>query len=184
MAEAEGLERILDEEDLNDRIAQKLLIPVPTPTGLTIDERLPENRRYCRPWTADFLKDLAQAHAATFARPLFVSSAVRTVEYQKQLIQTNGNAASAEGDIVSPHLTGSTIDIAKDGMNRKELAWMRSWLLALQLQRQIDVAEEFLQPCFHITVYKTYTSPPPLPTPKTPRRRRAAPSVDIASHGR
>jgi len=183
MAEAEGLERILDEEDLNDRIAQKLLVPVPTPTGLTIDGRLPENRRYCRPWTAGFLTDLARAHAAQFRRPLFVSSAVRTVEYQKQLIQINGNAASAEGDIVSPHLTGSTIDLAKDGMSRKELGWMRSWLLSLQVARQIDVEEEFQQPCFHITVYKSYIPPPPAPARK-PHRRRHDAAVEIASHGR
>jgi hypothetical protein len=182
MAEAEGLERILDEEDLNDRIAQKLLIPVPITTGLTIDARLPENRRYCRPWTADFLTDLSRAHTVQFRRPLFVSSAVRTVEFQKQLIQINGNAASAEGDIVSPHLTGGTIDIAKDGMSRKELSWMRNWLLSLQLSRQIDVEEEFLQPCFHITVYKSYAAPPAEPTRK-PRRPRA-PTVEIASHGR
>ena len=183
-AEADGLERILDEQDLNDRISQKLLVPVPTPAGLTVDERLPENRRYCRPWTANFLTDLARLHVAQFRRPLFVSSAVRTVEFQKQLIQTNGNAASAEGDIVSPHITGSTIDIAKTGMNRKELGWMRAHLLPLQLAGDIDVEEEFQQACFHITVYRSYVTPPvPTPAPKH-RRRRAPAAVEIASHGR
>jgi hypothetical protein len=183
MAEAEGLERILDEEDLNDRIAQKLLVPVPASTGLMVDGRLPESHRYCRPWTASFLTDLERAHAVQFRHPLFLSSAVRTVEYQKHLILTNGNAASAEGDIVSPHLTGSTIDIAKDGMSRQELGWMRGWLLSLQLAGHIDVEEEFQQLCFHITVYKTYVPPAPPPTPK-PRRRHPAPAVQIASHGR
>lgn len=182
-AEAEGLERILDEEDLNDRISQKLLVPVPASAGLAVDGRLPENHRYCRPWTAQFLNDLARAHAVQFHHPLFVSSAVRTVEYQKQLIQINGNAASAEGDIVSPHLTGSTIDIAKDGMSRQELGWMRGRLLSLQLAGHIDVEEEFQQPCFHITVYKTYVPPPPLSAPRK-HRRRPLPSVQIASHGR
>ncbi len=87
-----------------------------------------------------------------------MNSAVRTVEYQKRLMRQNGNAAAAEGDIVSPHLTGATIDIAKQGLSREEMAWMRSQLLGLQQAGKIDVEEEFAQACFHITVYKSYTS--------------------------
>src|ERR1700676_231833 len=125
MADAEGLERILDEDDLADRIAQKLLVPLPASNALAVNGNLPENHKYCRPWTANFLADLARAHAAQFGRPVEVSSAVRTVEYQKHLMLTNGNAAAAEGDVVSPHLTGATVDVAKYGMNRVELSWMR-----------------------------------------------------------
>ena len=51
-------------------------------------------------------------------------------------METNGNAAAAEGDIVSPHLTGATIDIAKQGLSRQEMGWMRSWLLPLAKGRQ------------------------------------------------
>jgi hypothetical protein len=100
--------------------------------------------------------DLARAHQAVFHRPIQVNSAVRTVEYQKRLMRTNGNAAAAEGDVVSPHLTGATIDIGKSGLSRRELAWMRQQLLDLQQAGKIDVEEEFEQACFHITVYKSY----------------------------
>ena len=158
--EADGLERIEDESDLAARINDKLLVPVPASSGLTVNADLPENHRYCRPWTARFLADLARAHETVFHRPLEVSSAVRTVEYQKRLMYTNGNAASAEGDVVSPHLTGSTVDIAKGGLNRNEIAWMRRRLLELQDAGKIDVEEEFQQSCFHITVYKSYVPQP------------------------
>jgi hypothetical protein len=178
-AEADGLERILDEDDLTSRIAQKLLVPVPASSGLVVNANLSESHRYCRPWTADFLSDLAAAHSARFHKPIEVSSAVRTVEYQQQLITVNGNAAAAEGDVVSPHLTGATVDIVKQGMNRQELGWMRNWLLAQQLAGTIDVEEEFRQPCFHITVYKNYASPPPVPA-QMPRRRHPAPGAQIA----
>jgi len=154
--EADGLERIQDDEDLNDRINRGMLVPVPASSSLAVDSRLPENRRYCRPWTSSFLADLAHAHAAQFRDPLFVSSAVRTVAFQKQLMRTNGNATSAEGDIASPHLTGATIDIAKHGMSNQEVGWMRAWLLPLQEAGMIDVEEEFQQSCFHITVYKSF----------------------------
>ena len=164
--DAEGLERIEDESDLSDRIARKLLVPIPASSALAVNAELSATHRYCRPWTALFLADLARAHNAAFHRPLEVSSAVRTMEYQKRLMEINDNAAPAEGDIVSPHLTGATIDIAKDGLSRKELAWMRSRLLALEAADKIDVEEEFRQACFHITVYKSYT-PPSTPRPAT-----------------
>jgi hypothetical protein len=160
-SEAEGLERIQDDNDLADRIARKMLVPVPVSAALTINSNLPENRRYCRPWTAGFLSDLARAHAAAFRGPLVVSSAVRTVAYQKELQKVNGNATSAEGDVASPHLTGATIDIAKQGLTRQEVGWMRAWLLPLEEAGKIDVEEEFQQSCFHITVYKSYVPSTP-----------------------
>jgi hypothetical protein len=104
-----------------------------------------------------------------------VSSAVRTVQYQKQLRRVNGNAADAEGDIVSPHLTGATIDIAKSGFTRRELAWMRVHLLTIQNAGKIDVEEEFRQACFHITVYRSYVHTSPA---TTPRRLAISESLD------
>ncbi len=157
-SEEESLERIEDDADLQDRIARGLLVRVPESAALAVNAALPEDRRYCRPWTANFLTDLARAHQSQFHSPLVVSSAVRTVEYQKQLMRINGNAADAEGDVVSPHLTGATIDIAKSGLSRREMLWMRNQLLGYQNAGVIDVEEEFHQRCFHITVYKNYVS--------------------------
>jgi hypothetical protein len=179
--DADELERIEDEDDLAARIANKLLVPLPASSALTVNADLPENHRYCRPWTARFLADLARAHAAAFHRPLEVSSAVRTVEYQKRLMGSNGNAAAAEGDIVSPHLSGATVDIAKSGLSRQEMAWMRRRLAGLQAAGKIDVEEEFQQACFHITVYKSYApARPAAPTKTGPRgaRRHKAPDAD------
>ena len=182
-SEADGLERIEDDDDLRDRIEHKFLVPVPVSARLAVSVDLPRDRRYCRSWTALFLSNLARAHAARFPKPLIVSSAVRTVEYQKQLMEINGNAAQAEGDIVSPHVTGATIDIAKHGLSRQEVGWLRRWLLPLQTAGKIDVEEEFQQACFHITVYKSY-APPKLPPSRKPSRKRPAPPTQIASRGR
>jgi hypothetical protein len=153
---ADNLERIEDDADLQSRIAAGQLVRVPESSALAVNPSLPDDRRYCRPWTATFLADLSRAHQTQFHHPLEVSSAVRTVEYQKHLMRTNGNAAPAEGDVASPHLTGATIDIAKKGLTRSELYWMRDRLNTLQAEGKIDVEEEFHQACFHITVYKSY----------------------------
>jgi hypothetical protein len=144
-------------------------VPLPASIALTVNPDLEENHRYCRPWAAKFLADLARAHEAAFHSPLEVNSAVRTVEYQKRLMETNGNAAPAEGDMVSPHLTGATIDIAKSGLSRSEISWMRLRLAGLQAAGKIDVEEEFKQACFHITVYRNYVpsrKADPMTTPK------------------
>ncbi len=156
--QADGLERILNNTDLDNRIARGFLVPVPVSGDLSINTRLPMDHRYCRPWTADFLTDLARAHETRFHHPLEVSSAVRTIDYQKRLERINGNAASAVGEVVSPHVTGATIDITKKGMSTREIYWMRIVLRDLQNQGAIDVEEEFHQACFHITVYKSYLS--------------------------
>jgi len=157
--EEEGLERIEDDAQLNELRSRHELVGVPVSMSLHVNAELPVNRRYCRPWTARFLSDLSRVHYARFHRPLQVNSAVRTVEYQRHLIEINGNAAPAEGDIASPHLTGATIDIAKKGLSMSEIAWMRAYLLPLQTAGKIDVEEEFYQSCFHITVYKSYAPP-------------------------
>jgi len=176
MAEVDGLERILDDADLEDRIARGSLVPVPVSSALHINTDLPENRRYCRPWTAKFLADLAHAHSARFiGSAIEVTSAVRTVEYQRRLRMINGNAASADGDIASPHLTGGTIDIAKAGMTAREIGWMRAWLIPLEQQGKIDVEEEFRQSCFHISVYKSYSEPKTEPKPASHSPLQAVP---------
>lgn len=156
VAEREGLDRIQSDDDLLSMRNQSLLVSLPASSALQVDERLPVNRRYCRPWTARFLATLARAHYAHFHTPLQVNSAVRTVEFQQHLIHINGNAAPAEGDIASPHLTGQAIDIAKHGLSRTEIAWLRGYLLPLVQEGKIDVEEEFQQACFHISVYKRY----------------------------
>ena len=181
--EADGLERIEDDDDLEDRIDHKMLVPLPASSALAVNGDLPPLRRYCRPWTAQFLADLAGAHQKSFRKALLVSSAVRTVAYQKRLIGSNGNAAAAEGDIVSPHLTGAAVDIPKDGMSRKELAWMRAHLLILQQAGKIDVEEEFQQPCFHIAVYKSYLQPAPRVRMNAKPAEAAASNASETPHG-
>jgi hypothetical protein len=166
---AEGLVRIQDDIQLNAMRADRELVPVPVSSALIVNPGLPYNRRYCRPWTARFLSDLARVHYVRFRQPVEVNSAVRTVDFQRSLMQVNGNAAAAEGDLASPHLTGAAVDIGKKGLSMQEIAWMRAWLLPLQTAGKIDVEEEFYQSCFHITVYKSY-APPSAPKP-APRRR-------------
>jgi hypothetical protein len=163
MADHDGLDRVRDDADLDQMREDKLLVAVPVGAGLVEDERLPLNRRYCRPWTAQFLTAMSHAYYARFHTPLQVNSAVRTVEFQQRLLMTNGNAAPAEGETASPHLTGQAVDLAKHGLSMTEIAWVRGYLLPLVQAGKVDVEEEFQQACFHISVYRKYM---PEPAPK------------------
>ncbi len=169
VADRDGLDRVQNDDDLMDMRSKKMLVAVPVNSGMQVDDRLPANRRFCRPWTAQFLATLARAHYARFHTPLQVNSAVRTVEFQQRLLRTNGNAAPAEGETASPHLTGQAVDIAKHGLSLTEIAWLRGYLLPLVQEGKVDVEEEFQQACFHISVYKKY-----LPAAKVPRRNLAS----------
>lgn len=173
VADRDGLARVQNDDDLLDMRRRKMLVGLPVDGTLQVDDRLPVNRRFCRPWTAQFLATLARAHYVQFHTPLQVNSAVRTVEFQQHLIHINGNAAPAEGDTASPHLTGQAVDIAKHGLSLAEIAWMRGYLLPLVQEGKIDVEEEFQQSCFHISVYKKY-----VPTAESPERELA-----VARHG-
>ncbi len=173
MAVTDGLDRIRDDGDLLDLRQRKLLVALPDEDSTYPDDRLPANRRYARPWTVRFLRDLAKAHYARFGTPLIVTSAARTVEFQRRLVRVNGNAAPPTGDVASPHLYGQAIDIGKGHMSLTELTWMRAYLTPVENDGKIDVEEEFQQSCFHISVYRRYLG--------LPSQRRSAPVPDASA---
>ena len=178
VADEEHLTRVQDDDDLDRLRGAHQIVALPTSAALAVDERLPTNRRYCRPWTAQFLAALARAHYARFHSPLQVNSAVRTVAFQERLRYTNGNAAPSEGATASPHLTGQAVDLAKHGLSMTEIAWLRGYLLPLVQQGKVDVEEEFQQSCFHISVYKKYL---PQATPKRDIDHHRTPATALAA---
>lgn len=150
------LPRIEDEAQLDDLILHQQLVPLPESESLTVAGNLPSNRRYCRPWTADFLRDLGQAYYQQFHVPLQVTSAVRTVEVQHKLRRHNRNAAPETGETASSHLAGLTIDIAKRGMSKQQKHWINDYMLPLKQMGLIEPEEERRQPVFHVMVSQRY----------------------------
>jgi hypothetical protein len=169
MADAAGLSRIEDDDDLARMRRLHLLVDLPVSESLRVNPELNANRRCARPWTVKFVADTARAFHAKFGVALQVNSAVRTMAYQRRLQRTNGNAAAVEGETASPHLTGQAIDFGKRGMSLAEIAWMRAYLLPLMQAGKIDVEEEFQQACFHISVYKSY-----VPARRVPPKNQVA----------
>ncbi len=154
-----GLQRIEDDEQLQQLEDRGVLIPLEDTQYVTINPSLKDNRRYARPWTAQFVDDMGREFYEKFHKPIEVNSAVRTAEQQRKLTRHNHNAAPAEGETASSHLAGTTVDIAKRGLTRKQHKWIADYLANLKKQDVIEPEEERRQACFHVMVSQRYPYP-------------------------
>lgn len=154
-----GLMRIEDDQQLEQLEERGVLVPIVATEYLAVNPSLKENRRYARPWAAQFADDLSREFFTQFHRPLYVTSAVRTAEQQRHLMRYNHNAAPAEGEIASSHLAGTTVDIGKRGLTRKQHKWVADYLANLKAEDVIEPEEERRQACFHVMVSERYPYP-------------------------
>jgi hypothetical protein len=151
------LPRIANDMELLSYELSQDLVPVSESDALKIAPDLQENRRYCRPWTRDFLEDFSQAFYDEFHTPIQVNSLVRTMEQQHKLRRRNRFAAPEFGDTASTHLTGVTADLSRRGLTKQQYEWIRNYLTPLHDAGLVDPIEES-QPVLHIVVYDRYSS--------------------------
>jgi hypothetical protein len=151
------LPRIQNQAELDELIARQELVPIVASQTLRFDPRLDPDRRYCRPWTRDFLDDLSEAYYERFHGSIQVNSAVRTVQVQKKLRRHNRNAAPEKGETASSHLAGITVDIQRRGMSKQQVAWMEQYLMPLKEQGLVEPEEERHQWVFHVAVSGRYS---------------------------
>ncbi len=150
------LPRIQNQAELDQLVASEDLVPIVPSESLRIDPRLTPDRRYCRPWTRDFVEDLGSAYHTQFGGQIQVNSAVRTVLVQKKLRRHNRNAAPEKGDTASSHLAGITVDLQRRGMTRQQIQWVEQYLVPLRDAGLIEPEEERHQWVFHIAVSGRY----------------------------
>src|SRR5207302_10783270 len=151
------LPRIQDDDELEALKASGALQPIIAGETLRFDPRLDPSRRYCRPWTRDFVQDISQAYYHRFHEQIQVNSAVRTVKVQKKLRRHNRNAAPEKGETASSHLAGITVDIQRRGMSREQVKWMENYMMPLKELGLIEPEEERHQWVFHVAVSGHYT---------------------------
>jgi len=151
------LPRIQNDTELEALKADGSLLPILPNESLKIEPSLDPSRRYCRPWTLDFVDDLSQAYYNRFHAQIQVNSAVRTVKVQKKLRRHNRNAAPAEGDTASSHLAGVTVDLQRRGMTNDQIRWMEHYLFYMKALGLVEPEEERRHWCFHIMVSGLYS---------------------------
>jgi len=151
------LPRIADDEELEQLKASEALVPIRQSEFLRFDPRLDPARRYCRPWTREFVEDLSEAYYKQFRAQIQVNSAVRTVKIQHKLRRHNRNAAPESGETASSHLAGVTVDLQRRGMSREQVRWMEEYLAPLKDKGLIEPEEERRQWVFHIMVSDRYS---------------------------
>lgn len=168
-----GLARIEDDDQLQQLEESGQLVPLTESRYLRINPALSESRRYARPWTVQFVDDLSRQFYDEFHKPIEVNSAVRTVKQQRHLVRVNGNAAPAEGEVASSHLAGTTVDIGKRGLTRKEHKWLADHLSLMKEGEVIEPEEERRQACFHVMVLNSY------PVPATAVAMKSASAMEV-----
>lgn len=158
-AEIDRLElpRIQDETELEALKADGSLVAIVPGETLRIEPSLDPSRRYCRPWTLDFVNDLSKSYFNRFHDQIQVNSAVRTVKVQRKLRRHNRNAAPAEGDTASSHLAGVTVDLQRRGLSKEEIRWMEHYLFYMKSLGLVEPEEERRHWCFHIMVSGHYS---------------------------
>jgi hypothetical protein len=145
----------LREDELQISKDNGQLVRLPENETVRISPRLPEKYRWCLPATHAFILELGRQFYDRHGTPLQITSAVRTVEYQQVIMQRNANAARGETpERRSPHLTGSTIDIAKGGLTDNQRIWLGARLLLNEEQGRVEATEEFRQAVFHVMVLR------------------------------
>ncbi len=151
------LPRIQDDNELEALKASQDLVAITPSQTLRIDPRLDPDRRYCRPWTRDFLDDLSRDYYKQFNSQIQVNSAVRTVLVQRKLRRHNRNAAPEVGETASSHLAGITVDIQRRGMSRDQVKWVEQYMLPLKNMGLLEPEEERRQWVFHVMVSDRYS---------------------------
>jgi len=151
------LPRIQDETELEALKADGSLVQIIPGEALRIERSLDPTRRYCRPWTLDFVNDLSRAYYRRFHQQIQLNSAVRTVKVQRKLRRHNRNAAPAEGDTASSHLAGVTVDLQRRGLNKEQVRWMQHYLFYMKSVGLVEPEEERRHWCFHIMVSGRYS---------------------------
>jgi hypothetical protein len=150
------LPRIVDDAQLEELKAAHALVPIEASETLRIEPSLDPSRRYCRPWTRDFVQDLSEVYYDRFHEQIQVNSAVRTVKVQQKLRRRNRNAAPAEGETASSHLAGITVDLQRRGMTKDEIRFVEHYLFYLRALDLVEPEEERRHWCFHIMVSDRY----------------------------
>jgi len=151
------LPRIQDDDELEALKASGDLVPIEETESLKIERGLDPSRRFCRPWTHDFVQDLSEAYHRQFHDQIQVNSAVRTVKVQKKLRRHNHNAAPADGDTASSHLAGVTVDLQRRGLSKPEIQFVERYLFYMKALGLVEPEEERRHWCFHIMVSDRYS---------------------------
>jgi hypothetical protein len=101
------------------------------------------------------LKELADAYAAKFNRPLRVTSLTRSMDYQIGLNATNANSFKVRGEgSLPPHTSGCAFDLARKHMTADEQNFVMAKLAEMEDAGRLDALIEYgTNACFHVFIY-------------------------------
>lgn len=112
---------------------------------------------FIRPEARAILEEVARSYRERFARPLPITSVVRTERYQRRLSRVNPNATRVD---IPPHTTGMAFDISYKYMPPDEQNVLMAEVARLEEQGRVEALRERRN---HIHLYAFADGPPPEP---------------------
>lgn len=110
---------------------------------------------FLRPEARAVIIQIAAIYKEKFARPLPITSLVRTTQYQSQLRETNANAANVT---VPPHSTGLAFDIFNAWMTAEEQNFLMNIIAKFESVGRVEALRENRD---HIHVFAFADGKPP-----------------------
>ncbi len=110
---------------------------------------------FLRPAARAVLVEIARAYQEKFARPLPVTSLVRTEQYQRHLSETNPNATRQP---LPPHATGLAFDVYNGNMTAAEQEFLMQEIARLEAAGRVEALRENRD---HIHVFAFADGQPP-----------------------
>jgi hypothetical protein len=152
-----GLERFQNATRLKAAVGEGLLVPLPV--NIAVRASCKRERAFLRSWAAEDVNFIGRGFYRRFGKPITVSSAVRPIDYQRNLRRHNGSAAPAIGEVWSVHPAGIAFDISRRHLTREQTHWLQWHLWYLQAIGWVIVEQE--RHCFHIaSISRTMTQLP------------------------
>ena len=124
------LTRISDDQQLEELEMRGELVNLHESRAMQIASNLELNRRFCRPWTRDFLEDLSQAllRPVSSAHPGHLRWSARSTSRPACSARTTTPPPSTATP-PPPIWPASRVDIGKRPMSRRERAWIDQYVL-------------------------------------------------------
>jgi hypothetical protein len=131
--------------------------------GASYDLKNPAERRafkmrllsFIRPEARTMILQIAATYKEKFARHLPITSLIRTVQYQRQLRETNANAANVE---IPPHTTGLAFDVFDGWMIAEEQDFLMNVIAKLETAGRLEALRENRD---HIHIFAFANGKPP-----------------------
>lgn len=165
----ERVERFETIREIQKAVVKGLLYPIPNAGVIYAVDSLPAERRFCRPYSLNFMQDLAKEMLDSLNKRLLVTSCIRDEKAQSRLRRLSKSAAPVKGKSSTTHYSGAAVDVSFRSVDLASekivrLSWKERQVVTRALKRRkkkglLVFGVESAKNHWHVVVSKKYQPP-------------------------